>query len=66
MVGPVSEQKSRIISFSQSLKSSNFVIVMNMDTALKYMFAIDIMYSITPVERPPSPATIPLIRPYFV
>ena len=23
-------------------------------------------YSRTPVERPPSPATIPLIRPYFV
>ena len=24
------------------------------------------IYSRTPVERPPSPTTIPLIRPYFV
>ena len=34
MVGPISEQKSRIVEFFQTLKSSNFV--MNMDTALKF------------------------------
>ena len=59
---------SRIHFFSEAKLGNGLSVLVyacTMYSAQKFHFA-NLVYSRTPDERPPSPTTIPLIRPHFV